>query len=72
MKLHFPAMRVSHTIWSWEFLFWMNFSPGGCGGAALPQACLGEEKLPLKLRRDLGVWKGQVELGSLDRLPWGA
>lgn len=50
----------------------MNFSPGGCGGAALPQACLGEEKLPLKLRRDLGVWKGQVELGSLDRLPWGA
>ena len=40
VKLHFPVMRMSHTIWNFKFLVWMNFSLGGWGNTALPQTSL--------------------------------
>lgn len=62
MKLHFPAVRVSHTLWSFKLLVWMNFSLGGWGDTALPQTSSGGERSRDKLRRDLDSWKVQVLL----------
>ena len=57
VKLHFPVMRMSHTIWNFKSLVWMNFSLGGWGDTALPQTSLDGKRPRDKLRRNLDGWK---------------
>lgn len=35
MKLHFPAVSMSHRVWSFGFLVWINFSLRGQGCVVL-------------------------------------
>lgn len=60
VKLHFPAMRVSHTFGASSFVFGWTFLSRRLGPCCPPSGQLGWGEARVQRRRDPDCWKVQV------------